>query len=276
MQALKSLLHLVGVELLKLRSKRATWLALAMLAGIPVAVEMLLGRAYPHDAVLPRSANILLSGAVLLLVALTATIASVIVLGRDYELGIARAFLGRGVKRCEFVLSKVLATEAISVVAAAAYVGCALLATAAGHLVLSDVPLAEAAGTALVSRALAAAAVIVLAAFVTGGLVNAALVAGRSTSIGLMAGLGYFLIDFYACSVVSPSAEFRRYTVTCQAGCLLESMSPQLAGAHGADLMASGCFETPGQSLAWLLLLGGGLTLAAVLLYARQDLTSRG
>ncbi|TET51073.1 MAG: hypothetical protein E3J64_07445 [Anaerolineales bacterium] len=276
MEALKTLLHLTGGELLKLRSKRVTWLALAMVVAIPVGVELLLGWAYPRDAVLPRSANTLLDGSVLQSIALTATVVSVIALGRDYELGTARAFLGRGVKRHEFVLSKVLATEVICVVGGVAYVSCTLLATVVGHTIMSDVPLAEAAGTALASRALAAGAVIVLAAFVTAGVVNAALVAGRSSSMGLLAGLGYFLVDFCACYMVAPDAELRRYSVTCQAGCLLERWSGHQAGTYTSSLLTGACFGTPGQSLAWLLLLGGGFTLAAVLLFRRQDVTSGG
>ena len=275
MATLKGLPALISAEFHKLRRKRVTWVALALVVAIPICAEVLLVWAYRRDAVLPRSAHLLLSGPVVVLVALTAATVSVIGLGRDYELGTVRAFLSRGVTRERFVISKVLATVATALAGGCAYAVSVLVTTAVGHALLSDAGLAQAAGVAVVRRALVTVAVVGLTGFVCAGVVNLALVMGRSSSMGMLAGVGYFLVDFYLCAIAAPGAGTQRYAVTCQAGLLLECWAGDRSGMIAFESLISDGGAAPGRSLLVLLLLGGGLALAAVLAFRRQDLMEK-
>jgi ABC-type transport system involved in multi-copper enzyme maturation permease subunit len=269
----KAVLGLAAIEVFKLRRERLTRLALTMLVVTPIGVELLLSKAYPSDAVLPRSAHVLLSGGVLLPIALIPTVVSVIALGRDYQLGVARALLSRGVKRHQFVLSKVLVTTAVCVVGGLAHASAALLATCVGHAVLSDVPLAQVAGADLLRRALAAALVSGLAGLALAGVVNMALVAGRNSWVGVLAGIGCFLGDSMMYGSANPAGRIYQYSLTYHAGSLLEHLAGCPSGEAPSQPLATYGLAEPGQSLAWLLLLGCGFTLAAILLFRRQDLT---
>jgi ABC-type transport system involved in multi-copper enzyme maturation permease subunit len=273
MQTLKELPILIGAELHKLRRKGVTWVALALLVAIPVCVEVLLGWEYRRDALLPRSARLLLGSPVAVLVALTATTVCVIALGRDYELGTVRAYLSRGVTREGFAISKVLATVGTALAGGFAYAASALTTTAIGHVLLSDAALASSDLLAVLRRAVVAVAVVGLAGFVCAGVVNLALVIGRNSSMGMLAGLGYFLIDFFLCAIAAPGAGTQRYSLTCHAGLLMECWSADQTGISAFELLIGEVTAEPARSLVILLLLGGGFTLAAVSLFRRQDLT---
>jgi hypothetical protein len=99
MHPLRTLLRLTRVELLKFRSKSVAWLAVTLLFIFPIGAEVWLTSISRRDAVFPRVAYLLLGGEVMLTVALTAIMVSVMTLGNDFELGIVRFIVSRGVKR---------------------------------------------------------------------------------------------------------------------------------------------------------------------------------
>jgi ABC-type transport system involved in multi-copper enzyme maturation permease subunit len=275
MGALKTLLRLTRVELLKFQSKPVAWMALITLFVFPIGGEVLLASVSQRDAVFPRVAYFLLNNEVLLIVALTTIVVSVMTLGNDYELGTVRVILSRGVSRYQFILSKVLATVFAAFVNGSAYISGTLLATVVAHVALSDVPLAEAAGANLVWRALGALGVICLTGFAFAGVVMLGLVIGRSSWMGMLAGVGSFMVDFYYGSLSTADTDVHRYTVIYHARSLLErwfASDPTLSLA-GA-LTVHGLAE-PGRALAILLLYGCGLTLAAILILRRQDLMTK-
>lgn len=273
MDALKTLLRLTGVEILKFQSKPVAWVALILLFIFPIGGEVLLAWVSQRDAVFPRVTTFLFAGEVLLLVALTTIVVSVMTLGNDYELGTVRVILSRGVDRYQFILSKVLATVVAAFADGFAYISGTLLATVVTHVALSDVPLVEAAGADLVWRALGGVGVIGLTGFVSSGVVMLGLVVGRNSWMGMLAGLGSFMVDFYYGGLSMADTDAYRYTVTYHALSLLKrwfESDPHLS-LSGA-LMEHGLAE-PGRALALLLLYGCGFTLAAILIFRRQDLT---
>ena len=275
MDALKTLLRLTKVELFKFRSKSVAWMTLVTLFIFPIGAEVLLVSTSQRDAVFPRVAYFLLNDEVLLIVALTTIVVSVMTLGNDYELGTVRVILSRGVARYQFILSKVLATVLAAFVNGSAYISGALLATVVAHAALSDVPLAEAAGANLVWRALGGVGVVCLTGFAFTGVVMLGLVVGRSSWTGMLAGVGSFMVDFYYGSLSTADTDVHRYTVIYHARSLLErwfASDPTLSLA-GA-LKVHGLAE-PGRALAILLLYGCGLTLAAILILRRQDLMAK-
>ena len=273
MDALKTLLRLTGVELLKFRGKSVTWVTLILLFVFPAGVEVFLVLwASPEKAIFPGVSYLLFAGAVFLLVALTATVVSVMALGNDYELGTVRVFLSQGVTRYQFILSKVLASVISALVHGSAYVCGTLLATVVAHVVLSDVPLAEAAGAYLLWRALGAVGVVGLVGFVFAGVVMLALVVGRNAWVGMLAGMGAFLADFFFGGLGLTDIGVYRHTISYYALSLLERCFESYTGLDMSGAMAEHVLAEPGRALAALLTYGCGLTLAAILIFYQQDL----
>jgi ABC-type transport system involved in multi-copper enzyme maturation permease subunit len=274
MHTLNAVLRLTGVELLKLRSKPVSSVTLLMLSVGPVVGELSLAAIARDDALFPRA--VLLAGELLLIVALMSILVSVMALGNDYELGTVCAFVSRGIDRYQFVLSKVLATVVAAVAYGSAYVSSALMATTVGHITLSDVSLAQAAGPHLLRRALGAVGVIGLTSFVFTSVVMLALVVGRHSWVGMLAGLGTFMADFYVGVLSISEMPAHRYAVTHHARSLLERcFKGATTGMRMSGTLAMHGPVEPGLALAVLLLYGCGFTLAAILIFRHQDLTIR-
>jgi len=268
---MRTLLRLTGVEIFKFRLKPVTWVTWLLLFLFPALIEVFLAVRVSHEqAVFPQVIRLLYAGEVLLVVAVTTVVVSVMALGNDYELGIVRTILVGGVERHQFVVSKVLATVVAALANGCAYMVGTLLATTVTHLLLSDVSLREAVGMSLVWRALESVGVVGLVGFCFAGVVIVALVVGRSAWVGMLAGLGAFLADFAVGGLnVFPTGLYR-YTVSYHTLSLLAWHV-----ASGTGLAASlGGYElsTPGRALVALLAYGCALTLAAVLVFRRQDL----
>jgi ABC-type transport system involved in multi-copper enzyme maturation permease subunit len=275
MDILNSFLRLTGVEMRKFWGKPVARAVLGLMLAGPIAGEGLLLLADKSSAVFPKVTTLMFIGEVLLLFTLTTVVVAVLALGNDYELGTVRVLLSRGVPRHQFLLAKIVATVAAALANGLAYMTSGVLAASLAHLAYSDVPLAEAAGANLVWRALGAVMVLGLTGFVAAGVVMLALVLGRSAWIGMLAGLGAFLGDFFVGGLRLVQTEAYRYTVSYHALSLLErcfASDPRLrmSAAWSASALAS-----PARATAVLLLYGCALTLAAVLLFRRQDLTAK-
>ncbi|MFQ6101498.1 MAG: ABC transporter permease [Anaerolineae bacterium] len=278
MDALNALARLTGVEMLKFWRKPAARLVLGLMLLGPAAGEGLLALVDREDAaVFPQVTTLLFAGETLLFISLMMVVVAVLALGNDYELGTVRSILTRGVDRYQFVLSKVIATVVTTLVNGFAYMTSGLLATCLAHVTFSSVPLVEAAGHDLLWRALGAVLVVGLTGFVSAGVVMLALVLGRSSWIGILAGLGSFLGDFCvgALGLTMGDTDAYRYTVTYHALSLLErcfASDPHLR-MSSADWLSPGRLPDPGRAVAVLLFYACAFTSAAILLFRRQDLT---
>lgn len=272
LDALKRQQRLTGVELLKLRGKSVAWVTLIILFVFPIGVEGFLVARSQDVAVYPQVARLLLSGAVLLLIALATPVISVMALGSDYDLGTVRVFLSQGVERHQFILAKVLATVVIAFANGLAYVSGTLFATVIAHMALSDVPLAVAAGNALVWRAAGAVGVIGLIGFVSAGVVVLALVVGRNAWVAMLVGLGTLLFDFTLGGLSLVDTNAYRYTVTYHVLSLTEKLFTSYTGLDMSGARAQHGLAAPGRALVVLLLYGCCLTLGAILIFRRQDL----
>jgi ABC-type transport system involved in multi-copper enzyme maturation permease subunit len=141
--------------------------------------------------------------------------------------------------------------------------------------VLSDVPLAEAAGAHLGWRALGGVGAIGLTGFVFAGVVMLGLVVGRSSWMGMLVGLGSFIVDFYFGSLSTADTGVYRYTTIYHARSLLERWFESDPGLSVSYTLVAHGLAQPAQALAVLFLYGCGFALAAILIFRRQDLMAR-
>jgi ABC-type transport system involved in multi-copper enzyme maturation permease subunit len=275
MDTLNSFLRLTGVENAKFWGKPVAWAVLGLMLIGPAAGEGFLLLADKASAVFPKVTTLMFIGEVLLLFTLTTVVLAVLALGNDYELGTVRVLLSRGVPRHQFLLAKIAATVVAALANGLAYMASGVLAASLAHLAYSDVPLAEAAGANLVWRALGVVMVLGLTGFVAAAVVMLALVLGRSSWIGMLAGLGAFLGDFFVGGLRFVQTEAYRYTVSYHALSLLERCFPSDPGLRMSAAWSTSNLASPGRAIAVLLLYGCAITLAAVLLFRRQDLMEK-
>jgi len=278
MDALNTLARLTGVEMLKFWRKPAARLVLVLMLLGPAGGEALLALVDQEGfAVFPKVTTLLFAGEILLFISLMMVVVAVMALGNDYELGTVRTIISRGVDRYQFLLSKIIATVSAALVNGFAYMASGLAATSLVHSAYSSVPLLDAAGHDLLWRALGAVLVIGLTGFVSTGVVMLALVLGRNSWVGMLAGLGSFLGDFYVggLGLAMADTDAHRYTVTYHALSLLKRCfvsDPHMQISSATWLFPDELAE-PGRAVAVLFLYGCAFTLAAVLLFRRQDLT---
>lgn len=276
MQTLNSLWRLAGVELLKFHSKSISWVATLILSGLPVVGELLLVRFSPRQATWPGCGLVFFGGDMLLFVALISVIVAVMALGNDYELRTVQSFLGRGVKRSHFIISKILAASAVTLFNGLAYIFMALLATTLGHYNLSSTPLPEAAGESLIWRSLAAVGVILLVELVSAGVVMLTLVIGRKGWVGTFGGLGFFFADYFLGGLAPTNLmgvqEIYRYTVTYHALGLLARLFPSDPKLGLLRSWAAESAVKPVATILNLLLYASVLILLAIIVFRQQDL----
>jgi len=183
------LLRFTGVELLKVRGKSITWVVMGFLFFIPILAELYMAWISPRDATFPRVTFFLFSGDMVLFVALISVVVSVMALGNDYELGVVGNILSRGVARYQFIFSKLLAAVMVTALNGICYMGGALSSSSIVHQRLSEAPLSMSAGPNFLLRAIGVVAVITMVGFVSASVVMLALVVGRSSWVGMLAGL---------------------------------------------------------------------------------------
>ena len=86
------------------------------------------------------------------------------------------------------------------------FTSAALVTSAIVHVTRSDIPFLQAAGPDILWRVLVSTGVISLINFVLSGVVMLALILGRSSWVGMFAGIGYFFVDFAIGGLGSGSA----------------------------------------------------------------------
>jgi ABC-type transport system involved in multi-copper enzyme maturation permease subunit len=126
---------------------------------------------------------------------------------------------------------------------------------------------------------LGATGVIGLVNFVLSGVVMLALVLGRSSWVGMLAGLGYFFGDFIIGGLGSGSVlgvnDVYRCTVAYHAISINERFFPSDPSVSLPRAWIEDGFATPLNAMIVLLLYGAMLTLISVILFRRQDLTTK-
>ena len=267
------MVRLTRVEMAKFWRRPVARVVLVLMLLGPVGAEGILIAVDKNSAVYPGVASVLFAGSTLMFVALATVVVAVLALGNDYELGTVRTFLSRGVGRSHFILSKVTTTVSAALANGLAYLSSGLLVTWIAHTTYSDVPLLEATGADLPWRALGAILVVGLVGFVSSGVVMLALVLGRSSWMGMLGGMGYFLADFYVGGLWLAETQWYRYTVSYYALTLLERCFP--SDPHLAATWQSGSEAASAWAVLVLLAYGSALTLASILIFQRQDLTNK-
>lgn len=279
MDAVKTLARLTRVEALKFWQKSTARVVLALLFLGPIAGELILWQISEPDAVFPNVTHLLFAPDTVIFVALATVVVSVLALGNDYELGTVRVILSRGATRSQFVLSKIATTVGAALVYGLTYMAGALLATVVVHITQSDVPLVDAAGGDILWRAVGTAIVIGLVGFVSSGIVMLALVLGRSAWVGMLAGLGYFLADFLIGGLglvdTGGLGDVYRYSMTYYAFSILQRTFPQDPNLGLPRAWAQEGLTGAGEAAFALLLYGVVLTLAAILIFRRQDVVEK-
>ena len=279
LNTLKMLARLTQIEALKFWRKPIAFVVIMLMLVGPMIGVTILARLSPGDAVYPRIPQFLFTADMLIFIALATVVLSIMALGNDYELGTLRGILSRGVSRSEFIVSKIIATVLAALVYGIVFVAAGLVSSLVSHLSLSDVPFFEAAGADIFYRALGAAGVIALANFVLSGIVMLALVLGKSSWAGMLAGIGYFLIDFSIGGIGSGGVlgvrGAYRFTVTYHMISLMERLFPSDPTVSLPRAWIGQGFASPLSAVILLLLYGFMLTIASILLFQRQDLMAK-
>lgn len=279
MDALGTLSRLTQIELRKFWRKSTARVVLVFLFVGPILGEATLASISIRDATFPQITQFMFSSDMLMMIALMTVVVSVMALGNDYELGTVNVILSRGVDRYQFIFSKIIATVCAAFVNGLVFMIAAFVSTYVVHVVYSDVPFVDAAGGDIVWRLLAATGVIGLVNFVLSGIVMFALVLGRSSWVGMLAGLGYFFGDFIVGGLGSGSVlgvkDAYRYTLVFHAISINERFFPSDPAVSLPRAWIEDGLATPMSAVIVLILYGAMLAVLSILLFRRQDLTTK-
>jgi ABC-type transport system involved in multi-copper enzyme maturation permease subunit len=272
----QTFVRLVRVEALKFWRKPVAWVVLLLMFGGPILGEILLYSISPGDAVYPRVVQFLFTVDILVFIALSTVVLSILSLGNDYELGTVRVILSRGVGRYQFILSKTIATVASSFIFGLAFTSTGLITSVIVHVSHSEIPLLEAAGSDIVWRVFMATCVISLINFVLSGVVMLGLVLGRTSWVGLFAGLGYFFLDFFVGGIGSGRLlgveDAYRYTVIYRTISIMDRFFPHDPDVSLPRSWVERGFADPTGAALSLLLYGLFIISISIFIFQRQDL----
>lgn len=245
-----------------------------MLVIGPAGLEALIASISREDAIFPKAS--LLAGEVLLLLILITILVFIMVLGSDFEYGIVRSVLSRGVERYHFILSKTIAAAILGLVYGAVYIFSSLVSTVVTHLWISEVPLVDVVGGKFVFHALESVGLMGLISFIFGAIVMLALVLGRNAWVGMVAGLGLFIIDFNFGVLRLGSAQPFQYAITYHAFVLFRRNFGYItSGMSLSGLLMEQDLADPGRSLVYLILVGCVINLMTIGLFHFQDLMKK-
>jgi ABC-type transport system involved in multi-copper enzyme maturation permease subunit len=279
MEALTTLARLTRIEILKFWRRSTACAVLVFMFVGPILGEAILASISIRDATFPQITQFLFSSDMLMMIALMTVVISVMALGNDYELGTVSAILCRGVDRYQFIISKIIATVCAAFANGLVFMVAAFASTFVVHITYSSVPFFEAAGEDILLRLIGATGVIGLVNFVLSGIVMLALVLGRSSWVGMLAGLGYFFGDFIVGGLGSGSVlgvdDAYRYTVSYHAININEQFFPSDPSVSLPRAWIGDGFSTPLNAVIVLLLYGALLAVASILIFRRQDLTTK-
>jgi len=276
MHEYKRIYRFSWLEIRKFWQRPIARLVLLLMIFGPIVGEVLLAQLSPRDAVYPRVTALWFSADMLMFISLATVVLSVLSLGIDFDLGTIPIILSRGVKRGELILSKVIATVFSSLVFGLAFIGITLISTIIAHIRISDIPLSEATGSDLLWRALGAGCVIGLVNFVLSTIVMLALILGRSSWLGMLAGIGTFFLDFFVGglgtgTILGMEGAFR-YTITFHAISIMEKLFPSDPAISLPRAWAEQGLANPLQAAMILIIYGLAIIILSIFIFRRQDL----
>lgn len=277
MEKINSLIRLTRVETYKLWQKSTAKVVLILLFVSPIVGEILLLTLSARDAIFPRVTHFIFSGDILMFISLATVVVSVLALGNDYELGTVTTILSSGVTRWQFIISKIASTVAAAFVNGLAYIAGGLISTLIVHLTHSDMPFFTAAGEDILWRLLGEVMVVCMVGFISSGIVMLALVLWRSAWVGMLAGIGYFFVDFFfgGLGLLNWSGFERlyQYSFTYYALSMLERFfppDPSISLPRSWSQNPAGVWEAP----IILILSGIVLTCVTIIVFKQQDIRS--
>jgi ABC-type transport system involved in multi-copper enzyme maturation permease subunit len=252
---MKQWLGLLAAEFIQLRRLvvfRAVLLSLLIGPGVMILVLRLVSTDITNIVSSPME---IVVGSVVLLAAFGAVVLTAAILGREFDLGTARAKLLRGVPRSGLLLAKI-AASLLSMTAAALLA--ALLGIGEAWLAGWD-PTASQSAQVIV-RTLAFVPLVSLA-YVGATLLGTIL--GRSSAAGMVAGLALFLGDFLLATLRTriPLGEWLPVT----------NLFALLGGTY-AFILPTGVVPPAGVAVGRLASFGAAMILAAALVFQRQDI----
>ena len=279
MDALTKLSRLTRIEIYKLWCKPSARAVLIFMFAGPILGEAILASISTREATFPKVAQFMFSSDMLMMLALMTVVISVLALGNDYELGTVRAIISRGVDRHLYILSKIIASVSAAFVNGLVFIIAAFASTAVVHITYSTVLLSEAVGTDIFWRLLGATGLIGLVNFVLSGVVMLALVIGRSSWVGMLAGLGYFFSDFIVGGLGSGNVlgvkDAYRYTVAYHAISINELFFPSDPSVSLPRAWIDAGLASPTSAVIVLLFYGAVLAGISIFLFQRQDLMEK-
>ena len=279
MDALTKLSRLTRIEIHKLwRKPSARAVLLFMLVG-PILGEAILASISTNEATFPRVTQFMFSSDMLMMIALMTVVISVLALGNDYELGTLRVIISRGVERHIYIFSKIIASVSAAFINGLVFIIAAFASTSVVHIIYSAVPFVEAAGADIFWRLLGGTVVIGLVNLVLSGAVMLALVLGRSSWAGMLAGLGYFFFDFIVGGLGSGSVlgvhDAYRYTIAYHAISVNELFFPSDPSVSLPRAWVGTGLANPVSAIVVLLFYGAVLAGISIFLFQRQDLMAK-
>ena len=273
---LRMLLTLTRVEWTKYWSKTVARVVLGFMMVTPVAAEALLANLSLRDAMLPRASQFIFSPDLMMFLGMIMIVLAVLALGSDFDLGTVRTTLSRGVPRSLFIAAKVLTVISAALVNAAIYVSAGMVAIAVVHLANDGPSIFEAAGADILWRGLASVGMVGTVTFVLAGIVMLAVVLGRSSWMGMLAGLGFFFADFIVGGLgvgdLLGIPDPHHYTLTYYALSVYERLFPSDPTISLPRTWAAEPLIEVQLALLILFLYGVGATAAAIFAFNRQDL----
>jgi ABC-type transport system involved in multi-copper enzyme maturation permease subunit len=273
---LRMLLTLTRVEWMKYWNKTVARVVLVFMLLTPLAAEALLVKLSIRDAMFPRVSQFLFSPDLMMFLGMIMIVLAVLALGSDFDLGTVRTTLSRGVPRAQFIIAKVVAVIGAALVNAAVYVIAGMAAVATVHLTSGGPPIFEAAGRNIIWRGLASVGMVGTVTFVLAGIVMLAVVLGRSSWTGMLAGLGFFFVDFIVGGVgvgdLLGMSNPHHYTMTYYALSVYERLFPSDPTVSLPRAWAGEPLIEAQLALIILFLYGVGATAAAIVAFNRQDL----
>jgi ABC-type transport system involved in multi-copper enzyme maturation permease subunit len=279
MDSLGTLSRLTQIEIIKFWRKSTARVVLVFMFVGPILGEIALASFSIDDATFPKITQFMFSSDMLMMIALMMVVVSVMALGNDYELGTVNVVLSRGVERYQFIISKIIATVSAALTNGFVFMISAFASTYVVHVTYSDVPFVEAAGGDIIWRLIGAIGVIGLINFVLSGVVMLALVLGRSSWVGMLAGLGFFFGDFIVGGLGSGQVlgvnDAYRYTVVYHAISINELFFPSDPTVSLPRAWIEHGLSAPMSAVIVLILYGAMLAVLSILLFRRQDLTTK-
>jgi ABC-type transport system involved in multi-copper enzyme maturation permease subunit len=270
------LFTLTRVEWMKYWNKTVARVVLGFMLVTPLAAEALLVKLSIRDAMYPRVSQFIFSPDLMMFLGMIMIVLAVLALGSDFDLGTVRTTLTRGVPRARFITAKVITVIAAALVNAAVYVSAGMAAVAIVHLAKGGPPIFEAGGGDFLWRGLASVGMVGTVTFVLAGIVMLAVVLGRSSWMGMLAGLGYFFADFivggFGIGDLLGIADPHTYTMTYYALNVYERLFPSDPTLSLPRAWAGEPLIEAQHALIILLLYGVGATATAIVAFNRQDL----